>query len=244
MSEPVRLALVAEGPTDAVVVEAALRAILGERDFVLAQLQPEQSEAFGPLGAGWGGVYRWCKQSALHAGGSLGDFRLLLDNYDLLILQLDADVATAQYAEAGVQPAASDGALPCELPCPPPRATTDRLRSVLLSWCGEISPPSKVVLCTPSKSTDAWVVASLFPDDAAVLAASPFECHASPDSRLGQQPKRRRIAKSRAAYRESLNRLVRAWGKLGFDEAKRFEKDLLRALGTTAGPLKSGTSRR
>ena len=88
MSEPVRLALVAEGPTDAVVVEAALRAILGERDFVLAQLQPEQSEAFGPLGAGWGGVYRWCKQSALHAGGSLGDFRLLLDNYDLLIVPL------------------------------------------------------------------------------------------------------------------------------------------------------------
>lgn len=56
MSE-LRVALVAEGPTDAVVIEAALRALL-PRPFVLTQLQPEPTRP--KLGTGWGGVLRWC----------------------------------------------------------------------------------------------------------------------------------------------------------------------------------------
>jgi hypothetical protein len=58
MSNPLRIALVAEGPTDAVVIEAALRAILGERSFLLKQVLPEDSSAFGPMGTGWVGVYK------------------------------------------------------------------------------------------------------------------------------------------------------------------------------------------
>lgn len=40
MSDPLRIALVAEGPTDAVVIEAALRSMLGGRPFVLKQVFP------------------------------------------------------------------------------------------------------------------------------------------------------------------------------------------------------------
>ena len=63
MSDRLRIALVAEGSTDRVVIEAALRFILGSRPFVLNQLQPVGSVAFGPMGAGWSGVYRWCQQA-------------------------------------------------------------------------------------------------------------------------------------------------------------------------------------
>lgn len=46
----------AEGPTDKVVIGAAIRNLLGDIPFILRQLQPEESIAFlGPThGAGWG----------------------------------------------------------------------------------------------------------------------------------------------------------------------------------------------
>ena len=58
MSNPLRVAVVAEGPTDKIVIEAVIFRIFGDRAFILRQLQPEESEAFTPLGTGWGGVYR------------------------------------------------------------------------------------------------------------------------------------------------------------------------------------------
>ena len=68
MSEPLRIALVAEGLTDGVVIEAALQAILCGRPFILKQIFPEGSDTFGEMGAGWVGVYRWCRQSARRGG--------------------------------------------------------------------------------------------------------------------------------------------------------------------------------
>lgn len=49
MSEPLRIALVAEGPTDAVVIDAALRAMLPERPFVLKQVFPVLAQVMGKL---------------------------------------------------------------------------------------------------------------------------------------------------------------------------------------------------
>ena len=150
MSEPIRVGLVAEGPTDRIVVECALRAMLAERSFVLTQMQPEGSLAFGNLGAGWGGVYRWCKQSARRGDGRLSMDRLL--QFDLLVIHVDADVAVLEYTGANIVADNSDAALPCEQPCPPSSGTTNALRQVVLSWCGENSIPERTVLCVPSKS--------------------------------------------------------------------------------------------
>ncbi len=94
MSEPLRVALVAEGPTDGVVIEAALRAMLGERLFVLNQIFPEGSSSFGEMGTGWVGIYRWCHQSARRGNGRLSNDQLVFRNYDILVLHLDADVAS------------------------------------------------------------------------------------------------------------------------------------------------------
>lgn len=86
MSELLHIALVAEGPTDRIVLEAVIKAILNNRPFVLNQLQPEGSLAFGELGAGWSGVYRWCKQSVKRGSGRLSNDRLVFNLYDILIL--------------------------------------------------------------------------------------------------------------------------------------------------------------
>ena len=99
MSSAVRIALVAEGITDYVVINAFVAAILGDRSFDLKLLQPEGSVAFtgggnaGLFGGGWKGVYQWCLQSVQRGGGrSNGD--PLFISYDLLLLHLDADVAS------------------------------------------------------------------------------------------------------------------------------------------------------
>ncbi len=234
MSELLRIAVVAEGPTDTIVIEAALRAIVTDQPFVLTQLQPEGSLAFGETGGGWGGVYRWCKQSLQRGNGRLANDRLVLDSFDVLVIHLDADVAGRKYADSTITPNDGDRKLPCEYACPPPAATTDALRAVLLSWCAERQPPPRVVLCVPSKAMEAWVVASLFPSDAAVIGATAFECFAAPESRLAQQPKRKRIRKAQSDYRDSSAIIQNQWPRIAapteFGEAYRFQCDMLAAL--------------
>jgi hypothetical protein len=236
MSDPLQIALVAEGPTDGVVIESALKSILDQRAFVLKQIFPEGSTSFGELGTGWIGVYRWCRQSARRGDGFLSNDKLVFQNFDLLILHVDADVAGFNYADGVITPDATDGTLPCEQRCPPPTDTTDALRLVLLSWCGETQTPVRTVICMPSKSTEAWVVASLFPNDQAMQQG--IECYANAESRLGQQPKAKRIRKKKRDYEGHAAELTDAWpdlvapGALG--EALRFQKEFLRAVEDSA----------
>jgi hypothetical protein len=227
MSEPLRVALVGEGPTEKVVIEAALTSIMGSRSFILRQLQPEESLPFGPIGTGWVGVYRWCRQAAARSGGSLRR-DLLYQAYDVLLLQVDADVAGNRYADGGIVEAVQD--LPCEQPCPPPAATTDLLRRVVLRWAGETAVPPRTVLCTPSKSTEAWVIAALYPEDPAMRRN--IECCPDPAARLGQQPVERRIQKRVEDYEERAEVLRNAWPRLAqtLDEARRFDADFRGAL--------------
>ncbi len=235
MSDPLRIALVAEGPTDGIVIEAALRSMLNDRPFVLKQIFPEGSESFGELGTGWVGVYRWCHQSAKRGQGSLAGDHLVFQNFDLLILHVDADVAGCDYADGTLTPKATDGPLPCEMPCPPAQATTDRLRTVLMSWCGETSLPAHTVICMPSKSTEAWVVASLFPADIAMRQG--IECFANAEARLSQQPNATRFHKKKRDYQERADRFVDAWPRIAapnaLGEAYRFQSEFLAAVPAT-----------
>ena len=223
-----RIALVGEGPTDRVVIEAAISQLLGNRHFILQQLQPEESLAFGSIGTGWRGVYHWCRQATNRAGGSLRDDPLF-DSYDLLILHLDGDVASKKYADAGIEETVSD--LPCVQQCPPASATTNCLRSVLLRWAGETKTPPRTVLCTPSKNTEAWVLAALFPTDSAVANGN-LECFQDPESRLGQQPKKVRIQKTVSDYKHRMSGISRTWIALraSLTEVDRFSSEFLAAI--------------
>jgi hypothetical protein len=152
--------------------------------------------------------------------------------YDLLIIQLDADVASEDPANDPVDPIAElAGQLPCQQTCPPPNATTDRLRRVLLSWVGENQPPPRTIFCTPSKCTEAWVMAAFFPIDREMRRRG-WECHPDPATRLGQQPKTERFRKTHAEYEKRGSEFRKAWPTVvkELSEAARFQSEFVAAL--------------
>jgi hypothetical protein len=233
MSEELMIGLVCEGPTDGIVIAAALRSMLGERRFILKRLQPEESLPIGTV-TGWCGVYKWCKSSSRRAGKLRED--VVFSTYQLLIIQVDADVAEKSYAECGR--GESGGDLPCHKPCPPPSATTNPLRSVVLRWAAETDVPPKTVLCTPSKSMEAWVLTALFPEDKEVKRS--IECLGSPVKRLRQQPAKNRIEKTEEDYAGKAEKLQETWPAVveKLSEARRFQEDFLAELprGSAAEP--------
>jgi hypothetical protein len=227
----IRIALVAEGVTDFEVIGAAVESMLDDRPFTMTLLQQEESVAFtgggaaGPLGGGWRGVYRWCLQSR-DRRGRLGDEPLFLF-YDLLILHLDADVAGEDPARHPHHPIPElNGILPCQGPCPPPRDSTDPLRGIMLSWLNVTASPRDTVLCTPSKSTEAWVMAICFPQDRDMQKQG-WECHMDPEARLAQQPKPKRFRKCRNDYNRRKSEFKAGWPNLAvrLTEAGRFDQD-------------------
>ena len=238
-SEPLRVAAAVEGPTDAIVLQAILRALLpDDTELVLQTLQPEGSAAFGAAsfgstGGGWAGVYRWSRQSAGEGSGSVSGSSVL-SHHDLLIVHVDADVAGNTYANGGIHDA-SRADLPCEEPCPPPEDTTNALRTVVLNWLGEHECPSWLVLCMPSKSTEAWVLAAMWPENK-MVRRSDWECRANPESQLAALPGGRRFKKHQDDYRRIASKLTKAWPSVStsLTEAARFESEFLAAIGALA----------
>lgn len=233
-SKPIRVAIVVEGPTDYIVVRAAVRAMLPDREMEFTVLQPEVSAAFVPVGGetglGWTGVYNWCRQTANEGGGAISG-SALFSFHDLLVIQLDADVAGMTYRSGHINETVED--LPCERPCPEPSDTTNALRSVLLRWIGEAAVPRKTVLCVPSKSTDTWFLAGVCPNLKQVQRAD-WECRPNPDSQLGQLPKKTRFGKTGPDYQRRENTFTANWSQVRsrLPEAMRFETEFLAVVAT------------
>lgn len=108
-----RVALVAEGPLDRVLIEAALKAII-PRPFILTLLQPEPTDP-RPTN-GWCGVLKWCRQFAARARASL-EVDSTLAGFDLYVIHLDADVADCSYADGGHAVARASAGRPCLVRC-------------------------------------------------------------------------------------------------------------------------------
>ena len=239
MSEPLRIAAAVEGPTDVIVLQAILRALLPGVDFEFQTLQPEGSVAFGSpsfggTGAGWAGIYRWSRQAAHEGGGSVSGSSAL-SNHDVLIVHVDADVAGETYASGGIRDAPCDD-LPCEEPCPPPDETTNALRAVVLNWLGESACPPRIVLCTPSKSIEAWVLAAVWPEGN-VVRRDDWECRPNPEGQLAALPRRRRFEKRPDDYRRKESEIRKAWPRVSarLTEAARFGTEFLAAIEAAGG---------
>ena len=153
----------------------------------------------------------------------------LFNFHDLLVAQVDADVAGMTYRSGKIDDKTND--LPCEKPCPPPSDTTDALRAVILRWMGESRTPDRVVLCTPSKSLEAWVVAALYPKNR-ILTRNRWECHPNPGAQLRQQPRSQRIRKCPEDYRTKRAQFHDNWPRISrkLTEAGRFSKEFLVAV--------------
>jgi hypothetical protein len=115
MSKPIRIAFVVEGATDYIVLRAAIRSLLNGRDFVPTNIWPELDQTFRPkTEGGWGAVYKWCRQIVEQAGGPARENPLfLLNNIDMVVIQMDADVARMKYKNYGIKNPPKDD-LPCE----------------------------------------------------------------------------------------------------------------------------------
>lgn len=231
MSEP-RIGLVAEGPTDYELINAALKAIL-QRPFILTLLQPENS--LPVMGAGWGGVLKWCDAAGQRQVGSL-DADPTLALFDLLIIHLDADVALKHYADCGPVMAARAlekawPPLPCHHPCPPVDDTCTALQAVLSGWLGQAQAGAKTVLCLPAQSTGAWLVAALLP--AAHPLCHGLECNPAAEAGLTTLPIAQRVKqKSRREYRAHATSVIEKWlnVKVLCSQAAIFEQAVLAVL--------------
>jgi hypothetical protein len=205
-----RIALVAEGITDFVVIEAALKAILPE-PFILIQLQPEATTP--KLGGGWGGVVKWCIQYSRDGVADLSSHPLLgIGGFDAIILHIDADVAAFRYEDISVVPKTSWPALPCDSPCPPPRGSVEAVQARVLSWLVMTSLGDRGIFCVPSKATEAWIAAALFGDDSKVRRG--IECLRDPEGYLANKPKGKRIKKSRKEYEAKAPLLRSQWSRV------------------------------
>jgi hypothetical protein len=222
-----RVAFVGEGPTDAIVIEAALRALL-PRPFVLTPLQPEPTRP--KLGTGWGGVLRWCLDFA-QGGHSSFEEDPKLPGFDLFVIHVDADIAEAAYANvsdeiAGIATERGWPALPNRLPCPPPTGSADAVRACILSWAGLGAPGPRTVLCVPSKAIDAWLAAAVLDTGDALLTG--LECNLDLARQLAALPRARRLKKGSREYRARANEVTDAWSDVRrrCSQAERFSTEV------------------
>ena len=227
MSKPVRVAFVMEGPTDYTVLRAAVRALLDGRDFVPTSIWPELDENLRPkTEGGWGGVYRWCRQVLEQAEGLARASPIFALN-DMVIIQVDADVARKNYSDYGIKDCPKKD-LPCEQNCPPPSATTNALRAVILGWLDETVVPPGAVLCTPSKNIETWLLVALFPEDASMKKPN-IECRWDGEVRLRKYGLIKSGQKLIDKYRANEIGIQDAWPSVRqkCSEAERFSLDFL-----------------
>jgi len=236
MSNPLRIGFVVEGPTDFVVLESVVAKLLHGREYEPVAVQPLLSDAFGAtVGGGWTSIYLWCRQMIDQASGSARS-NPLFGFHDLLVMQIDADVAGKKYADDGrIQNPPND--LPFTRACPPARNTTDRLREIMLGWLNESSLPPQMVFCTPSKSLETWVLVALFPQNQIAVSAN-VECRPNPEAQLQARPIAERLIRSGkkdiAKYREHSTDISAAWEHVRqrCTEAERFTQEFVAAVPT------------
>lgn len=230
MSNPLKIALVAEGPTDLVVIQAALKAVL-PHPFIITLLQPEATQP--QMGNGWGGVLKWCNSAQQRHHGSLDSDPTLM-GFDLLVIHVDVDVSTLKYENYGaaVTELAQQnnwGTLPCSQPCPPVADTVDALRSVIQSWLGGATPGDRTVFCLPAQSSGTWLAAAVLTPGHPLLAKG--ECDINLEKRLvsTELPKKERIKKKKPDYQVHAPRITQKWDQVKdlCSQAAQFEQTVL-----------------
>lgn len=232
---------VVEGPTDRLVLEAVLNKVLPGKHRYLP-LQP--TETFGERGTGWKGVRRWCYETWQRQGSSLATLISGATGpaLDILVIHLDADVAT----EHDLQADEAEPILDVEQPCPPIRDTVNRLECVVRRWLKHAELPPEVILAIPAQDTESWTFVACFPDDE-LCSRDDYECIKSgrdqPGYRLTlkkygkllQRTSGGTIKKPRRAYRRLAPIVAEAWDEVcGIcTQARRFTTDIRAATNET-----------
>lgn len=204
---------VTEGPTDVVILEALLKHILPQ-PFVTSVLQPIGTAelGYGSKGAGWQGVQRWCEEIANKMGYQ--NFLTGSNDYDLLILQIDMDVAR----EKGIDCYDSQQSI---------EQNVALFRQQICSWLqiSEEDIKCPFIVTIPADNLEAWILAYLEQDEQEI------ETIQKPDKLIARRPYK--IKKSRINYmRVVAPELVQHWQlvKEKCSQAKKFEEDVLHCV--------------
>ena len=215
MSDPPRIAIAAEGPTDLPIIAAALDAILGEVTLSFLQPPGDSIDATTPgghagdHGGGWKGVRAWCKEAR-----ASGQWAAAFLTHRIVVVHVDADIA-------------ADPEIDVEKACPPPSDTCDAVRQIVTGWIGGPLEPH-CVLCVPSKASDAWLAAALG------LASGTVECEPNPAAWLRSSTGKPKAVsgakpdKHAGGYRRLAPMVRSSWHdvKQACAEAARFEADV------------------
>jgi len=211
-----RIAVVAEGKTDFIAIEAVLKAVLAV-PFVLNRLPGE--EIIAGTGEGWGGVLKWCHSMAnLAKAGNFTQLKMLpgLENYDAVIIHLDADVSGMSYQNYGHEVASL--ALKNQwhvLPCQQPTLTATRrnLHHVIASWLSPIllTAPENL-LCLPAQAMESWLASAVLPGGHNLLIN--IENNGNLEAQLKVLGKKIRIKKDTLTYRQKAPAITKEWARV------------------------------
>lgn len=168
-----KIGIIVEGSTDSLLLKEIINKLCpGEHEYKV--LQPvDMGESFGEMGTGWKGVRRFCIDAIGKSWGGVFEF---IDSFefDLLIIQIDADVASETDLQEGIERPVAD----VLQSCPPIGPTIEKLKRVVAKWWSvdEVaSLPSQLIFAIPAQDSENWLFAALFPDDELCQQAT-YEC--------------------------------------------------------------------
>ena len=224
------IGIVAEGPSDFILLEQLINMLLeGEHYYV--RLHPETQ--FGVRERGWQGVRAWCQMMAREFENLAIFLNGATPKLELLVIHLDADVASA---------------INCEYPCPPAQDSCDAIAQSLMNWLGSPAMQEPLVLCIPAQNTEAWVLAADNPQTPSAYHNPPekyLECVLNPDmiiSNQGYKPhpllktrrkkengkKVKKANKNPKDYAKLIPKVLENWEKVKHicPQAAKFEQEL------------------
>lgn len=220
------IGIVAEGPTDIIVLEALLDSLIpGNHRFI--ELQPlNPPERIN----GWKGVRDWCYNRDIEEFMSEANG----DPIDLLVIQIDADIAEENDLQDGIETPVQN----VSRPCPPISVTARQLEQVVLGWMKRDRLPDNVILAIPSQDMENWTFAALFPEDD-LCGKLDYECIRKGNNRpvyklttkaYGKHLKSRgsEIKKNKRAYQKLAPKIVENWKQVRdiCSQAEKFNTDI------------------
>jgi hypothetical protein len=240
MSKPIRIGLIAEGPLDHKIIDAALQAIIRERSYVLTLLQPEITRP--ELKTGWEGVVLWCHNVKSRILTSIDDDPFC-NFYDMLIIHIDGDVAFDSYSSCNNHIVALSKEyhwckLPCSANCPPASETCNNLEMTIHSWLKPVKKGNRTVICIPAMSPETWIAVAVLPPADRLFAGNP-ECYRAINTRLNNAKLEYRVKKTPRDYERVKPKITGLWSKITnvCDQAKKFEADVLSIVNTLTAQL-------
>jgi hypothetical protein len=165
-----RIGVVAEGPTDQIVLRHLLTAycrnVRPDITPVFKDLQPNpDGTSSGSPEGGWSQVYRWClnnpppAREALFIGRDLFGSGLDNQKHDLILVHMDSDICEMIGASSSIRP------VPDATSSPERRGTF--IRKTLLEWLwpDDTTPDERHVPAPAVEVIEAWLVAALSEDE-------------------------------------------------------------------------------